>query len=99
MLVSEAKDVTDVRICFGADVSPAEGGRVLFESGAAIQQAGQAFLVSTDWLQRQGGEAAEGQPDWEAQFDELLAGAVAKGLYVNGFDAIRVPVTQTRTGD
>jgi hypothetical protein len=46
------------------DVSVAEMGRALFESGAAVQQADDGFLLSHDWLLRSAAGFVEDADEW-----------------------------------
>ncbi len=76
------------------DVSAGEGTRALFESGAAVQQVGADYLISTDWLRRQAMAEVEDLAAWEAQFAEFLAAAASERLYVESADAVRTHVIQ-----
>lgn len=93
--IDEVDDLGTIQIRIGPDVSAGDSSRALFESGAALQQAGAEFLVSTDWLRRQAAGMTSDQNEWETRFGELLAAAGQVGAYAEAFDAIRVPVVSS----
>jgi hypothetical protein len=97
--IGEADDLDTIQIRIGPDVSAGDSSRALFESGAALQQTGGEFLVSTDWLRRHAADATSDLIQWEARFGELLTTATEVGTYAEAFDAIRVPVVYPTAGD
>jgi hypothetical protein len=88
----EPHDFTRLRIQMGDGVTPGDVSRALFESGAAVQQSGVEFLISTDWLRRHAIADVGDVAAWERHFARLLAASADEGRYVEPFEAIRVPV-------
>lgn len=50
----DVEDHSSFWIDVGAEIAISEMTRALFESGAAVQQSDDAFLISRDWLSRHG---------------------------------------------
>jgi hypothetical protein len=93
--IDQPDNTSDLRIRLSDGVSPLQGRRALFESGAAVQQFGADYLISEDWLRRQVLHDGERRAEWERELDSLVAAATRRGRYVRGADAIRASVHAT----
>ena len=75
----------------GDDISSGEGSRALFESGAAVQQVGVDFLISTDWLRRHAVAASTIRRTGTRVSPSFTRRVAAdEGRYMEPFEAIRV---------
>lgn len=91
--LDDPEDVGHLHIHIAGDVSPGECTRVLFESGAAVQQANADYLISADWLRRQAAAKVRDLLAWDRQFAEFVASAAGATSYIKSVDAVRANVT------